>query len=99
MGFADINAEELNLFMLLVDFMETDRPLDVGRSGETAKHQCDRFLAPKIRKCYGFGPGCVSQGEVRRQIAHLGSVPIHFPLDGHCLSTIFEDEFHVVQQF
>jgi hypothetical protein len=49
MGLAKIDGQELDLFVVLViEFMETDRPLDIRGSGEAPKDQGDWLIASKI---------------------------------------------------
>jgi hypothetical protein len=49
--FANINTEKLNIILiLLINFLETNGPFYVWRSGKAAKHQCHGLLPAEIRK-------------------------------------------------
>jgi hypothetical protein len=83
MGFADVDVEELHpLVVLLVQVVKTDRPFDVGGSGETAEDQGNGFLASKIREVHRILAMDVGQLEIRGQITYLWCPGIEFGLPG-----------------
>lgn len=50
MRFPDIDGQEFDLVLeFFVEIVETDGPLNIGRSSETAKDQGDRFFTAKGR--------------------------------------------------
>ena len=74
MGFSDIDFDELDLIAEFpVKVVETHGPLNIGRSGKTAKYQGNRLFPLEIAQ-----PDCVfaadiAERKIRCRISNLGS--------------------------
>lgn len=73
MGLADVDRQELRAVMVFgIQFVETDRPLDVRRSGEAAENQGDGFLAPEIGKPNGILAVHIAQLKIGGHVSSFG---------------------------
>ena len=83
MGFADVDHQEPDtLVIMCIQAVETDRPFDKGRSGETAKNERYWLVTPEIGQTHRIFADRVVQLKIWGEIANFGRSGIIAALPG-----------------